>query len=463
MENVYSGDLVVLGAGIAGLVAATSAAEAGLDTLLIEKTSSIGGSSAMSGGFFAFSETEEQRAAGVEDSAQLFRKDLLEVGGHQNDSALLDSYLNNQDETYRWLKDHGVSFSALELSSGQSRARSHHSEIKKVLSSLHRAFTAAGGRTFVGHRASGLEKNSAGRVDAVIAQSVSGQSKFIGRAGVVLATGGFSRGEDLLRIFAPEQLAAIPYGGIGNTGDGLKMGWSLGAGMADMGYISATYGSHPDTGIEFHELLTAYYMGAIIVNKDGRRFVDESQSYKTLGSACLKQPDGLGFEVFDSQVRAKSHPGVPLSDIDMLENLGHVYKAETIEELAVVAGLNAEQLGTTIQEYNEAVAGPSHDEFNRTALCNGVGELLSIERSPFYAYPAKSLMTSTYCGLTITPRAEVTNVEGEIIQGLYAAGEVIGGFHGAAYMTGTSLGKGAIFGRLAAESAQQSIQHQLKA
>ena len=146
MENVYSGDLVVLGAGIAGLVAATSAAEAGLDTLLIEKTSNIGGSSAMSGGFFAFSETVEQQEAGIEDSAQLFRKDLLEVGGHQNDSALLDSYLDSQDETYQWLKDHGVSFSALELSSGQSRARSHHSEIKKVLSSLHRAFTAAGGR-----------------------------------------------------------------------------------------------------------------------------------------------------------------------------------------------------------------------------------------------------------------------------------------------------------------------------
>ena len=163
---------------------------------------------------------------------------------------------------------------------------------------------------------------------------------------MILATGGFSRSTDLLRTFAPEQLAAIPYGGAGNTGDGLKMAWKLGAGVADMSYITATYGSHPDTGEEFHELLTAYYMGAIIVNKDGRRFMDESQSYKTLGREVLKQPEGLGFEIFDAKIRAKSHPGIPLNDIGMIEDLGHIFKADSLEELAEAAGIDADALVT---------------------------------------------------------------------------------------------------------------------
>jgi hypothetical protein len=141
---------------------------------------------------------------------------------------------------------------------------------------------------------------------------------------------------------------------LGNTGDGLKMAWRLGAGMADMGYISGTYGSHPDTGMEFHELLTAYYMGAIIVNERGQRFVDESKSYKILGRECLKQPDGLGFEIFDRRMRAKSHP-VPLNDIEMLENIGHVFKAESLEELARVAGIDVEGLVNTVEHYNAAL------------------------------------------------------------------------------------------------------------
>nr|WP_306294112.1 FAD-binding protein [Paenarthrobacter nitroguajacolicus] len=227
--------------------------------------------------------------------------------------------------------------------------------------------------------------------------------------------------------------------------------------MADMAYISGTYGSHPETGPEFHELLTAYYMGAIIVNINGERFVDESKSYKTLGSECLKQPEGLGFEVFDSVVRAKSHPGVPLNDIGMLEDIGHVHKADSLDELAMVIGINAARLQGTVERYNEAVAGKRADDFGRTGLCNGAGELLPIQTGPFYAYPAKTLMTTTYCGITIDTDARVIDVSGDVIEGLYAAGEVTGGFHGKAYMTGTSLGKGALFGRLAAKHIAATV------
>lgn len=453
----FTFDLVVLGSGIAGQTAATAAAEAGLSVVLLEKMDVLGGSSRMSGGFFAFSGTEEQAAAGVDDSEDLFLRDMVELGGGFSDRRLLDAYLANQTETYRWLKDHGIEFPALEISSGQSAERSHHSKIKQVLATLHDAFTAAGGETRLEHRGRRLVRDGSGRVTAIAVDTPDGEAVYSGRAGIVLATGGFSRGVDLLRTFAPEQLAAIPYGGKGNTGDGLTMAWKLGAGLADMSYVTATYGSHPETGEEFHEILTAYYMGAIIVNTDGERFVDESQSYKTLGRAVLSEPQGLGFEIFDAKVRAKSHPGVPLNDIDMIENIGHLHKADTLEQLAEIAGIDPERLLATVDRYNDAVAGNGVDEVGRTHLCNGVGDLLPITDAPFYAYPAKAIMTTTYCGVTITPNAEVIDVDGDAIEGLYAIGEVTGGFHGSAYMTGTSLGKGAVFGRIVAHNAAESL------
>lgn len=450
-------DLVVIGAGIAGLTTATTAAEAGLKVCLVEKLDAIGGSSAMSGGWFAFSGTAEQQAAGVKDSAELFRQDLLEVGDHLNDELLIDAYLEHQDEAYDWLKDHGAVFREVEISSGQSARRGHNTDIKKLLEKIHGSYTDAGGTTLFSARAQRLltERDQVIGVEITTGEST---RRLLGSKGVVLASGGFSRSSELLRIFAPEQLEALPYGGAGNSGDGLKMAWQLGAGMSDMSFISGTYGSHPDTTDEFHELLTAYYMGAIIVNQEGQRFVDESQSYKTLGRVVLDETDGLGFQIFDADVRSQSHRGIPLKDMDTLEDIGHIYSGDTIEELAAKAGIDPVGLRRTVESYNLALQGNVEDEVGRTHLCNGVGDLVPIQRAPFYAYPAKSLMTTTYCGITVAPGGHVLDVFGEQIQGLYAVGEVIGGFHGAAYMTGSSLGKGAVFGhRIAARIAKDSV------
>ena len=446
-------DVVVVGGGIAGFSAALSAAEAGAEVVLLEKQDDVGGSTVMSGGFFAFACTEEQSARGVMDSAELFLRDLREVGEHRNDVALLQTYVDRQGELYRWLRSMGVRFPAVELSSGQSAARSHHTPPRALVATLRAAFEATGrGKVLVGHRAVALLRDP-GRVVGVRVATPHGEGVVHARGGVVLASGGFSRSAELLEIFAPGQVGAIPYGGVGNTGDGLRMAWALGAGFRDMGYIAGTYGSHPETGLEQHELLCAYYLGAIIVNTEGRRFVDESRSYKVLGDACLRQPHGLGFEVFDSRVRARSVPGVPLSDIDFLEDKGRLLRADSVPGLAELASIQADALVETVERYNAAVRGEEPDSFGRDGLCNHVGELVEVVEPPFYAYPAKTLMTSTYCGLTVSPRAEVLDVTGAVIDGLYAAGEVTGGFHGTAYMTGTSLGKGALFGRLAGQEA----------
>jgi fumarate reductase flavoprotein subunit len=446
-------DVIVIGGGIAGFSAAVTAAEAGAEVVLLEKQDRPGGSTAISGGFFAFTGTEEQEAHDIVDTPELLLRDLQEVGEHRNDLGLLEAYVAQQGELYRWMRDKGVTFPAVELSSGQTAARSHHTPPRDLLDTLQAALVGTGrGRVLVEHRAVALEREGA-RVVGVQVHTPEGERRFRARGGVVITSGGFSRSPELLQIFAPHQVGAIPYGGLGNTGDGLQMAWQLGAGFRDMGYIAGTYGSHPETGPERHELLCAYYLGAIIVNTSGCRFVDESQSYKILGDACLRQPEQLGFEIFDSQVRARSMPGVPLSDIDFLEEKGRLFRADSLAELAELASIDPDGLVDTVARYNAAVRGEEPDEFGRDGLCNHVGELLEVTKPPFYAYPAKTLMTSTYCGLTITPRAEVLDVSGAVIEGLYAAGEVTGGFHGMSYMTGTSLGKGALFGRVAGREA----------
>lgn len=441
-------DMLVVGAGLAGLTVALTAASAGARVLVLEKQPKAGGSTIMSGGWFAFSGTDEQRARGVQDSDAAFVADMMIAGGGFPIAALLDAYVEAQHAAYGWLKSElGVHFDVLKISSGQSVPRSHHADIKALLAELAvRIDVLPNVEVRTSARVDRLLVDG-GRVDGVMVTSHGTSYDVHARRGVVLASGGFSRSTELLALFTPEQLRAIPHGGKGNEGDGLKMGWRLGAGLRDVAFVSGTYGSHPETADEEHELLTAFYMGAVVVNRDGRRFIDESRTYKEIGARCLHQPDGLGFQIFDQTVRDLSQPGVPLSDIDALERKGHVHRAATLRELATTAGIDAETLIETIAEYNQTAGTPA-DAQGRTSLCNGTGQVTPLARPPFYAYPAKTLMTSTYGGLAVAPDGKVLDVDRAEISGLWAVGEVVGGFHGSSYVTGTALGKCAIFGRV---------------
>ncbi|BDZ65357.1 FAD-dependent oxidoreductase [Agromyces mangrovi Wang et al. 2018] len=440
-------DVVVVGGGLAGLVAATVAREAGASVTLLEARPELGGSTAMSGGWFAFAGTPAQRDAGVDDHDDAFRAELAEEAAGFADSALLDALVAEQDASRAWLERRGFAPELLTISAGMRRPRSHRYDIAGLLRVL-----AAGladdpeANVLTGRAAERLVVDASGRVTGVAA-APTGQV-IQARRGVVLATGGFSRSPDLLRRFAPEQLAAIPYGGAGNTGDGLRMAWRLGADVLDVGFVSGTFGSHPLTTDAEHELLSAFYLGAIVVNARGERFADEASSYKAIGASCLEQPGGMGYEVFDARVMAKSVPGAPLSDIRALERKGRIVTADTITALADAAGIDPDGLARTVDDYNAALA--RGESAGRSGLVNGGGTPTPIDRPPFHAYPAKTLMSSTYGGLRIAPNADVVRVDGTRIRGLTAAGEVTGGFHGPGYMTGSALTKALVFGRIAA-------------
>ena len=440
-------DAIVVGGGLAGLAATQRLAAHGLRVALVEKRDRLGGSSAMSGGWFALSGTTLQRRAGVQDSDDLFLADMSATGGGYADEALLEALVHRQANAVAAIDHAGAWTDELKVSAGMTVARAHLVRIGDLLAHLENEAVAAGAAILPAHAADGLVTDGS-RVVGITSES----GVLIASSGVVLASGGFSRSRELLELFVPDQAAAMPYGGVGNTGDGLRMAWMLGAGLADVGHVAGTYGQHAETSDDEHELLTANYLGAILVNRRGERFADESESYKDLGSAVLGQPGRMAFQIFDSVVRARSKPGVPLSDMERLEELGHLVSAPTIPALGRELGIPPERLERTVAQYNGTVSGRHDDPLGRTGLVNGVGALVPVATGPFYAYPAVTAMTSTYGGLTVAVDTSVKRVDGSRIEGLHAAGEVVGGFHGASYMTGTALTKALVFGFEAADA-----------
>lgn len=444
-------DAIVVGGGLAGAAAAQRLAAGGHRVALLEKRDRLGGSSALSGGWFALSGTPLQRSAGVDDSDALFLADMRETGGGYADESLLRALVGGEAHAIEAIDRAGAWTDELKVSAGMTVARAHLVRIRDLLAQLQAEADAAGTVVLTGRSAERLIVDGS-RVVGV----VSGGEELIADGGVVLASGGFSRSRELLDLFVPDQAAAMPYGGVGNTGDGLRMAWMLGAGLADIGHVSGTYGQHARTTDEEHELLTANYLGAILVNTAGERFADESDSYKVLGSAVLTQPGRTAFQIFDAVVRARSRPGAPLSDMERLEELGHLVSAPTLGALAAGLGIPPADLERTVDRYNRAVSGAGDDAFGRTGLVNGVGALTPIHTPPFYAYAAVTAMTSTFGGLRVAPDAAVLRVDGSRIEGLYAAGEVAGGFHGSSYMTGTALTKALVFGVVAADAIARS-------
>lgn len=451
-------DLIVVGAGMAGHSAALAAAQLGGRVLLLEKTENYGGSSRMCGGAFAFAGTQVQKENDIPDNAQLLEEDLLKAGKYRNDPKLVRTYAEKQYEAYEWLQSMGIKFDKVTLSGSQSVPRNHNVDPVQVLDTLHGNCLQLG----VVFRANAPVKRLSTRgeneeltVTGVILES---GVTIASKCGVVLATGGFSRSSDLVERFVPHLRNARPMGGYGNTGDGLRMAWVLGADLRDMATAKGTFGAPyvaPDRAIEdsIPRLVSAMYRGAIVVNKLGRRFVNESISYKDIGDRCLQQPDALGFQIFDQTVMDQSAPLPTVVNFKAALQAGMIKRADTIRGLAAEIGVDADALTETVENYNRSCDGLQKDEFGRTSLSTGYGKPTPVVKGPFYGYPCTTGLTSTYCGLHTDENARVLNVYDEPIHGLYATGEIMGGFHGESYMSGSSLAKGCVFGRLAAQHA----------
>jgi fumarate reductase flavoprotein subunit len=458
-------DVVVVGAGLAGLVAALTAAEDGVEVALLEKGSEFGGSSARSGGGLIFTGTDLQRQAGVEDSLESLREDLTRAGHGRARPDVIDAYVDHQLDAYRWLSGLGLQFSLESATTATKVPRAHLTGRGVATQHLHECVTNNSSITYLPSTAARrLLRRDGVRVDAVEASSEQETRTLLARSGIVLATGGFARNVEMLRSFAPRWADAVKMSGPHNTGDGITMAWALGAGVADMPYVAASFGAsiarYPDLTLDPDEepiLLYPNYLGGIIVSLDGRRFANEDLQYKVLSRLCADQRGAAAVQVFDEAIFLQSDDRATPWDFRAALDAGLIVKADSVRQLAVALRLDPDVLLSTVHRYNQAVLDGEDRDFARPVSTHrdrpGGG---LITTAPFYGFPTRPGLTSTYAGLTVDRDMRVLDVFGAPIVGLFAAGETVGGFHGAGYYGGTGLGKAAVFGRIAGRNAVKS-------
>jgi flavocytochrome c len=456
-------DVVIAGAGGAGLAAAIEAAEAGARTVVFEKQGKIWESStAINVGMVAFAGTDVQERLGIEDSSELLYQDLLAVGGHKNDPNLVRAYADHQLETYRWLTGMGVRWAeATTAAAGMSRPRGHFSDPLDMVRILKREAERRGATVLYHCAVTDLISDGNGRVTGVELRDRMNETRVRAHGGVVLATGGFARSPERLAAIDRRFIGMAATTGVGHTGDALRMAEPLGAFFRDMEYVKPSYELHV-TGDSATEICLVFYLGAIIVNREGRRFVNESIPYKDIGMASIDQTDGVGFMVFDQKIfdraventRNASSAIPPENVVSGLDEsrIRLLVKADTIEELADRMHVPRPELTETVDRYNGFVAAGTDPEFGRTHLSANIGVPVKIETPPFYAYEAKSHFLATYAGLAVDDSMRVLTPAGHI-PGLFAAGEAIGGFHGASYHSGAAVGQALVFGRIAGREA----------
>jgi fumarate reductase flavoprotein subunit len=447
-------DLIVVGAGLSGCVAALSAAETGANVILLEKSTEPGGSSAMSADCYAFAGTDIQCRSGIVDSVALLREDLLRVSGGESDPTLVDAYLSEQLATFHWLRSHGAEFRGLvDAGAGQSVPRVHTASTRQLLSRLLQLCKQSERVSLLcSSRALRLRRDGEGRIHQLRLDTPRGVEELASRCGVLLATGGFSKDPVLLHRFAPQFDHALRVSSEAATGDGFRMASELGADHRDMAYIKGTFGVRAHSN-GTHLNCMAVYKGAIAVNQLGLRFIDESKSYKILGDGCMAQPGQVAYQILDQDILESGESTVRVLDLMHHFSEGLFVSADTLEELAHRIEVPVNTLKQTVHKYNADITGGFDQEYGRRHLVHEHGTLRPIERPPFHAYPSTVAIFGTYCGLAVDSSMRVLNVFDEVIGGLYAAGEVVGGFHGAGYMTGTALGKAAVFARIAVQSA----------
>ena len=440
-------DVLVLGAGGAGLLAAIEAADAGAKALVLESEPVRAGSTPISGGIVTMCQTEMQPG----NCEELFA-DLRKAHRNDDDPEMVRAYVNNCSSTYKRLVDSGVKFKKVSSWSGMSKPWGHEaSSAAEMCNALEATAKKKGVNILLNTRATRLVVNPKGRIVGVEATS-RGRKRYYGaKKAVVIATGGFTRNPELAKNFGrPGAEKIFPLTGIGSRGDGLIMGWALGSNMT---YMTDGVGPTAPADKETGKTIISFYAGAIIVNKNGKRFYRESEIYSDICWAGLLQPDVLMVQVYDAKIR-KALEGTALGNL--MKGCKEL-QAGSLQELAdalnKASGMNAAAMVDTVNKYNGYVDAGKDPEFDRKNLVGTSGKLVKIDTAPFYAVISVPGTTHYNGGLKVNPQMQVLNVFGEKIPGLYAAGEVTGGFHGKGYVSGSAVGMAVIYGRIAGINA----------
>lgn len=454
-------DLVVVGAGAAGLSGALSASEAGAQVVLLEKEAlPYFSSSAICGGSVAAAGTSVQKKEGIKDTFELFYKDIMEEGEHTNDKELVKLFAENSWETIEWFRKRGLKF-IIRAYPGFSVDRIHYAgtgrefvdillkEVKNKRVDIH--FETPARRIII--------ENSTGRVLGIEAERAGTKVLIKARKAILLTTGGFGGDKEMIDRFLIPFKGAIVGSSPGATGGGLLMGMKATGSVTHLAYGAVyAYGfvTKPATrrGLMHRGYDLASVFGGILVNKNGKRFVKEETSPTSVAWELTGQPehivhvisDGVMWENF---LARPVFPVIGWTKKQVLEEAEKekyfINKADTLEELASKAGINQEGLQQTIKDYNAYVAKGSDPEFGRDKKHLRA----KIIKPPFYSLKGRPIVMVTCGGLKVDVKLQVLDPYLAPIPGLYAAGEVVGGLHGTRYIGGNGFAAALCFGKIA--------------
>lgn len=436
-------DIVIIGSGGAGMSAALSAKESGLDVTLIEKMVYLGGNTVRAKGGLNAAETKYQKSLGIIDTIQTFIDDTMKGGKNVNDPELVKYLAENSSDAVEWLDSMGISLKSVVSSGGASKPRMHAPEGggdagKYIIAGLQKQLEPKGIKIYTETKATEIIMKD-GKAAGVIAETPNGKMTINAKA-VVIATGGFSANEELYTKYRPELKGFITTGHPGGTGDGIFMAEAAGASLVDMEQIQI----HPTVEQSKSELVTEGLRGrgAILVNQESKRFGDEMGTRDVVSADVLAQPGSYAYIVFDNNLRKN------MATVESMVALGIVTEAATYEELAQKLNMPADAFKATMDKWNNDVKAKNDTEFGRTQAMDW-----TLEEAPYYAIKIAPAVHHTMGGIKINTNAEVIGTNGSPISGLYAAGEVTGGIHGANRLGGNAIADIIIFGRQAGKNA----------
>ena len=407
-------DVVVVGAGGAGLAAAAHAAEQGLKVLLLEKLAFVGGSSAICGGGSTVACTEHQKKLGIKDSKEQLYRDIMKVGGNLNDPKVVQTFTDHVLEVYNWFMAHGGKLNKEHLTGNVSVPRNHQINPGSVLSGLQKLAESKGVKIMTSTPAVRLAYDSKKHaIVGVYAKSEEKEMAIEAKNGVILTSGGFARNKKMLAQYVPRMANTLAICGMGSDGDGLKMAQAYGADVADMPYIKATFAFNTKPQ-SISDSAYPFWLGGIVVNKAGKRFVNESIPKKDVGDYVLEQEGGIGYIVYDEPVRQESLKAARNNgSVLQSEERGLVFKGQTIGEAAAKAGLDPKVVEATVKAYNSDIEKYGEDRvFGRKHQAVERGKLRPINKPPFYVFPGTAVLLATYCGVKINEKTEVIDVFG---------------------------------------------------
>ncbi len=491
-DSTVDADVVVVGAGGAGMTAAITAAAEGKSVVILESQSMVGGNSVratggMNAGKTVYQdENEFAEGAGVEktlkaaaekyadnetitalaatvaeqwaayqanptgyfDSVELMELDTMIGGKGVNDPALVETLCSNSADAIDWLGEQGITLHSVSSFGGASVKRIHrpvNAEGKTVsvgsymIPLLQENCEKAGVKMMLDTTATEILTDANGAAVGVKATGASGETVTVNAKAVVLATGGFGANLDMVVKYKPELKGFMTTNAPGIQGQGIEMAQAIGAATVDMDQIQI----HPTVEANTAALITEGLRGdgAILINEEGKRFIDEVGTRDVVSAAEIAQTGSYSWLVVDQAMVDAS------SVIQGYIKKGYTVTGATYEELGKAMGVDAAAFAETMEKWNGYVEAKNDPDFGRTSFAN------PLNTAPYYAVKVTAGVHHTMGGLKINANTEVLNEKGEVIPGLFAAGEVTGGVHGANRLGGNAVADFTVFGRIAGAAA----------